>query len=113
MYLINYISDIKPTVGNIAILLVDQMDVDMKSLKDQVKDSLDRLNRENYVSRNGERYSFLTDIEREVALEIRDEKVDPSTVIEEIKKIIFDKIYTNKRFGKGANDFPVDRYVLM
>lgn len=111
LYLINYISDIKPTVGNIAILLVDQMDVDMKALKDEVKDSLDRLTRENYVARNGERYSFLTDIEQEVAREIREEKVDPSSVIEDIKKIIFDKIYTDKRFRKGANDFPVDRYV--
>ena len=111
LYLINYISDIKPTVGNIAILLVDRIDVDKVTLRESVKDSLDRLVRENYVSRNGERYSFLTDEEQDVAREIREVQVDPSSVIEEIKKIIFDAIYKDRKYRKGANDFPFDRYV--
>ena len=111
LYLINYISDIKSTVGNIAILLVDDIDVDKVILRERVKDSLDRLVRENYVSRNGERYSFLTDEEQDVAREIREVQVDPSSVIEEIKKIVFDGIYKDRKHRKGANDFPFDRYV--
>jgi len=111
LYLINYINDIKPTVANISVLMVDRVGVDMKSLKDSVKDSLDRLVRENYVARNGERYTFLTDEEQDVAREIRDVQVDPSSVIEEVKKIIFDKVFTDRKLRKGANDFPVDRYV--
>ena len=111
LYLINYISDVKPTVGNIAILLIDSMDVDKVALRERVKLSLDRLVRENYVARNGERYSFLTDEEQDVAREIRDVQVDPSQVIESIKSLIFDKIYSARKFRKGANDFPFDRYV--
>lgn len=111
LYLINYINDVKPTVGNIAILMVDDMDVDIVMLRNEVKDSLDRLVRENYVSRNGERYSFLTDEEQDVAREIRDVQVDPSQVIEEIKTIIFDGIFKSKKHRKGSNDFPFDRYV--
>lgn len=111
LYLINYINDIKPTVGNIAILMVDDMDVDVVVLRNNVKDSLDRLVREDYVSRNGERYSFLTDEEQDVQREIRDVQVDPSQVIEEIKTIIFDGIFKSKKHRKGANDFPFDRYV--
>lgn len=111
LYLINYINDVKPTVGNIAILMVDDMDVDIVTLRNEVKDSLDRLVRENYVARNGERYSFLTDEEQDVAREIRDVQVDPSQVIEEIKTIIFDGIFKSKKHRKGSNDFPFDRYV--
>ena len=111
LYLINYINDVKPTVGNIAILMVDNMDVDIVTLRNEVKDSLDRLVRENYVARNGERYSFLTDEEQDVAREIRDVQVDPSQVIEEIKTIIFDGIFKSKKHRKGSNDFPFDRYV--
>lgn len=111
LYMINYISDVKPTVGNIAILLIDRMDVDKVALRERVKLSLDRLVRENYVARNGERYSFLTDEEQDVAREIRDVQVDPSQVIESIKSLIFDKIYNARKFRKGANDFPFDRYV--
>ncbi len=111
LYLINYISDVKPTIGNIAILLIDNIDVDKVALRERVKLSLDRLVRENYVARNGERYSFLTDEEQDVAREIRDVRVDPSQVIESIKSLIFDKIYTARKFRKGANDFPFDRFV--
>lgn len=111
LYLINYLNDVKPTVGNIAILLVDDIDVDKVSLREQVKASLDRLVRENYVSRSGERYSFLTDEEQDVAREIRDVQVDSSQVVEEVKKIVFDKIFTSRKFRKGANDFPFDCYV--
>lgn len=108
LYPINYLNDVKPTMGNIAILLVDDIDVDKVSLREQVKASLDRLVRENYVSRSGERYSFLTDEEQDVACEIRDVQVDPSQVVEEVKKIVFDKIFTSRKFRKGANDFPFD-----
>ena len=111
LYLINYINDVKPCVGNIAILMADRIDADMKAKKEAVKESLDRLVRENYVARTGDRYAFLTDTEQEVAREIRDEKIDPASVIDEVQKIIFSKIFTDKRFRKGANDFPIDRYI--
>jgi hypothetical protein len=111
LYLINYITDVKPTIGNIAILMIDDMNVDKIALREEVKASLDRLVRENYVARNGERYSFLTDEEQDVAREIRDIQVDPSQVIEEIKAIIFDSLYTSRKYTKGSNDFPFDRYV--
>lgn len=111
LYLINYISDVKPTLGNIAILMVDNMEADKVALRERVKASLDRLVKENYVSRTGERYAFLTDEEQDVAREIRDEQIDPSAVIDRVKTIIFDGIYNVRRYRKGANDFPFDRYV--
>ncbi|MDO5049554.1 MAG: BREX system P-loop protein BrxC [Actinomycetaceae bacterium] len=111
LYLINYINDIKPTVANIAVLMVDSVNVDMKSLKERVKDSLDRLVQQNYVARNGERYTFLTDEEQDVAREIRDVPVDIPIVVEEVKKILFGQIFTDRKFEKGHNSFPVDRFV--
>lgn len=111
LYLINYISDVKPTLGNVAILMVDDVDVDKVALREKVKGSLDRLVKQNYVSRTGERYSFLTDEEQDVAREIREEQIDPSAVIERVKTIVFDGIYNARKFKKGANDFPFDRYV--
>lgn len=111
LYLINYISDVKPTLSNIAILMIDDMEADKVELRERVKGSLDRLVKENYVSRAGERYAFLTDEEQDVAREIRDEQIDPSAVIDRVKSVIFDGIYNVRRYRKGANDFPFDRYV--
>ena len=43
LYLINYINDVKPCIGNIAILMADRIDADMKAKKEAVKESLERL----------------------------------------------------------------------
>lgn len=58
LYLIRYINYIKPNVENISILMVDGVDVDKAALKDRVKESLNRLVRENYVARQGDAYQL-------------------------------------------------------
>lgn len=107
LYLIRYIGYVKATVENISILMIDGLDVDKRALKDRVKESLARLERENYVARQGDTYSFLTDEEQEIART----PIDSAQVIESIKKRLFDSIYTARKLNRGANDFPFDRYV--
>ena len=111
LYLIRYINDVKPTVGNIAILMVDDMNADKVSLHDSVATSLARLVRENYVSRTGDTYHFLTNEEQDIAREIKSMSVEPAAIIERIKSIIFDDVYTQKKARGSMNDYPVDCYV--
>lgn len=111
LYLIRYIGYAKATVENISILMIDSLDVDKRALKDRVKESLARLERENYVSRQGDTYSFLTDEEQEIAQEIARTPIDNAQVIEYIKKRLFDSIYNAYKFHRDPNDFPFDRYV--
>lgn len=111
LYLIRYIGYVKATVENISILMIDGLDVDKRALKDRVKESLARLERENYVSRQGDTYSFLTDEEQEIAQEIARTPIDNAKVIEYIKKRLFDSIYNAYKFHRDPNDFPFDRYV--
>lgn len=111
LYLIRYIDYIKSNVENISILMVDGMDVDKAALKDRVKESLDRLVRENYVARQGDAYNFLTDEEQDISRAISETPVDAALIIEGIKKSLFSGIYTATKLRVGANDFPFDRYV--
>lgn len=111
LYLIRYIGYVKATVENISILMIDGLDVDKRVLKDRVKESLARLERENYVARQGDTYSFLTDEEQEITQEIARTPIDNAQVIESIKKRLFDSIYNARKLNRGANDFPFDRYV--
>ena len=76
-----------------------------------MKDALERLVAQNYVTRDGQRYTFLTDQEQDVEREIQATQIDSSDVLERIKGIVYDGIYTANKLRKGANDFPVDRYV--
>ena len=65
--------------------MVDGMDVDKAALKDRVKESLDRLVRENYVARQGDAYNFLTDEEQDISRAISETPVDAALIIEDIK----------------------------
>lgn len=111
LYLIRYIGYVKATVENVSILMVDSLDVGKRALKDRVKESLARLERENKVARQGDTYSFLTDEEQEIAQEIARTPIDNAKVIEYIKKRLFDSIYNAYKFHRDPNDFPFDRYV--
>lgn len=111
LYLIHYIKDVTPTINNITILMIDAIDIDKITLRDKVKASLDRLIRENYIARYGDTYSFLTDEEQDIEREIKSTEIDVSSILERIKRIVFDGIYTKKKYRLGQSDFSFDAYV--
>ncbi len=111
LYLVRYVSYLETTLGNITILMVEDMGVDTVALREQVKASLSRLVRENYVARQGDKYNFLTNEEQDISRAISKMEVEPAAVVDEIKKILFDGLYTQRKLRHGANDFPFDRYV--
>ncbi len=111
LYLIRYINDIKPTVDNIAILMLDEIGADKVTLREGIAESLTRLVRENYASRNGDSYYFLTNEEQDVAREIRNTDIDSAAITQGVAKLIFDEIYPAKKLRVGANDFSFDAYV--
>ena len=39
----------------------------------------------------------------------KDTRIDAAAITEEIKKIVFDGLYTARKYCKGANDFVFDR----
>ncbi len=111
LYLIRYIDYVKSNLENISILMIDQVDVDKAMLKAKVQDSLDRLVRENYVARQGETYNFLTDEEQDIARAISAQQPDVAQVVDAIKQVLYSDVYTARKLRRGANDFPIDRYV--
>ncbi|WP_314945363.1 BREX system P-loop protein BrxC [Olsenella uli] len=113
LYLVVYLPEaqLPTTVANVAILMADDIDADTLALKEHVKASLERLIAQNYVTRDGQRYTFLTDQEQDVEREIRATQIDSADVLERIKGVVYDGVYTNVKLCRGANDFPVDRYV--
>ena len=108
LYLVRYIDDIKSNIENLTILMADSINVDKLELKQKVAESLDRLERQNYIARNGEIYQFLTDEEQDIAREIRNQSVDAASVISKVCSIIYDDIYTTKKYRYSKNGFNYD-----
>lgn len=113
LYLLRKLDNhIKPTLENVAIAMIDSISVDVKEFRESVSESLSRLVSQNYVGRSGDSYHFLTNVEQEVAREIRDESIDAAAIVDVISSIVFDGIFEHRRKLKiGFNDFPVDSYV--
>ncbi len=111
LYLVRYIDDIKANVDNIATLMVDDIRTDKIALRASVTTSLERLQSQNYVSRNGDTYSFLTDEEQDVAVDIKNTVVDSAQITQSIAQTVFGEIYPSKKFKHGRYDFPYDQYI--
>ena len=111
LYLVRYIDDIKANIDNIATLMVDDIRTDKIALRASVTASLERLQSQNYVSRNGDTYAFLTDEEQDVAVDIKNTVVDSNQITQSIAQTVFGEIYPAKKFKHGRYDFAYDQYI--
>lgn len=111
LYLVRYIDDIKANIDNIATLMVDDIRTDKIALRASVTASLERLQYQNYVSRNGDTYAFLTDEEQDVAVDIKNTVVDSAQITQSIAQTVFGEIYPAKKFKHGRYDFAYDQYI--
>lgn len=111
LYLIRYVDDIKSNVDNITTLMVDDIRADKIDMRKTIQESLDRLVSQNYVARNGDTYTFLTDDEQDIERDIRNTPVDSATIVQSISQIIFGDLYISKKFKYGKYDFPYDQII--
>ena len=113
LYLIRYIdNDVPANLDNIVILMADDIRVDKITLRETVRESLNRLHSQNYIGRSGETYNFLTDEEQDIQRAIKNEtSVDTAAIVERIAQMIFADIYTTKKYRYGKYDFAFDQMV--
>lgn len=112
LFLIRYVDIVKADVDNLVTLTIDQVDTDRLALKRKIEDSLNRLEKETLISRNGDLFFFLTNEEREVGREIKNVDVSGSEEIRLLAEIIFDDVLrgTNKhRFKSNRRDYGFNR----
>lgn len=111
LYLIRYVDDIKANVDNITTLMVDDIRADKITMRKQIQECLDRLVRENYIARNGDTYTFLTDDEQDIERDIRNTPVDSAAIVQSIATIVFGDLYVSKKFKYGKYDFAYDQLI--
>ena len=111
LFMIRYIDDIKSNVDTLSILMVDDIQADKIAIRESVQKSLDRLVSQNYVSRNGEIYAFLTDDEQDISREIKQIIVDNAKVTNGIAEAIFGRIYPSRKVKYRKYDFSFDQLI--
>lgn len=115
LFLIKYVLEIEANVDNITSLMIGNIEDDRIALKGRTEEALKTLMRQMLVQKNGSVYVFLTDEEQEINNEIEKENVELSEVITKIAEVIFEDIFSSKRyqypsFG-GRYTFPFNQTV--
>ncbi len=113
LFLIRYVDVVKSTLDNLVTLSIDRIDADKIELKKQIEESLNRLERQLLIARNGDEFLFLTNEEKEIENEIRHTDIEPSEVSNKLSSIIFDDILRRQnvyRYPVNKQDFRVSRF---
>ncbi|MGA1871687.1 MAG: BREX system P-loop protein BrxC [bacterium] len=112
LFLIRYVDILKPNIDNLVTLCINEVDTDRIELKRSIEASLERLEKQNLINRNGDLYFFLTNEEREVAREIKTVEIISSAETELLCEIIFDEVLKKKnkhRYPEYKRDYPFNR----
>ena len=97
LFLVKYVKEFKPTLRNLCVLMLDEFNQDLPSLRKRVEEASSLLEQQTYVQRNGEFYEYLTDEEKDVEQEIKNTEVELSDVATELEKIVFDYVIKHRR----------------
>lgn len=97
LFLVKYVKGFKPTVRNIAILLLPDFTADQTKQKRKIEEALSVLERNTLIQRNGETFEFLTDEEKDVEAEIKGQDIDPSELSKELETLVFDTILKHRK----------------
>ncbi len=112
LYLLRYLNkDIPSNIDNVSNLMIDDVRIDKIKLREAIKTSLDRLMRSNYVAKNSDKYSFLTDEEQDIARDIKKVDISNQDIRKSISATIFNEIYTHTKFKYGKYDFGFDKFI--
>jgi len=108
LFLLKWVPQFKSTARNIAILLINEPNFDIRAHEQAVKEALINLESQSYLQRSGEIYEFLTDKEKDVEQEIKRTEVADSVVIKNLHGIVFDDVLRSVkiRFEDNGNDYP-------
>ncbi len=112
LFLIRYIDIMPGSVDNLVTLCVDEIDMDRLALREKIEKSLEKLEGETLISRNGDLYFFLTNEERDIGREIKNTKIPSGAEEIELGKLLFEDILKDVRkhtYSVTGRDFSFTR----
>lgn len=113
LFLVKYVKEFKPTVRNIAILLLPDFETDQTEQRRKIEQALSLLERQTLIQRNGEVYEFLTNEEKDVEAEIKNLAIDMSELTAEFDTLITETVlYRQKiKHGQTGIEYPFARKI--
>ena len=98
LFMIKYVQSIRANLDNLTTLCLSHIDQDKIALRDRLKSSLERLERQTLIQREGDIYIFLTQEEQEIGREIKKININNDAVIEQLQASIWNSIFVDKKY---------------
>ena len=98
LFMIKYVQSIRANLGNLTTLCLSHIDQDKLALCDRLKSSLERLERQTLIQREGDLYIFLTQEEQDIGREIKKININNDAVIAELQSSIWNVIFPDKKY---------------
>jgi hypothetical protein len=114
LFLIRYIDLVPPNIDNLVSLSIEHIDQDKVILKKELEETLHRLESETLINRNGDLYYFLTDEERDVSSEIKNERLEPVEEINKMNDLFGGEILKNEtkfKYSENKNNYPFSKII--
>lgn len=114
LFMIRYVDLIKGTLDNLVTLSIEKIDDDKLGLRKRIEESLQRLEKESLITRNGDEFLFLTNEERDITQKIKATEISSSEENKELSDLIFKDLLrdTNKyRHQPNKMDYSLGRYL--
>jgi hypothetical protein len=103
LFLLKWVREFKATPRNVAILLIDHPDIDIRAHEKAVLEALALLESQSYLQRNGDLYEFLTDTEKDIEVEIKNTEIDDSMVADLLNKVLFADVLRDPKIRYEGN----------
>jgi hypothetical protein len=114
LFMIRYVDLVKGTLDNLVTLSIEQIDEDKLFLRKQIEESLQRLEKESLITRNGDEFLFLTNEERDITQKIKATDIASSEENKELSNLVFKDLLRDKnkfRYHANKMDYSIGRYL--
>lgn len=107
LFLVKYYRNFKTTERNISVLMLNNLQQDIKEHNAKIHNALLLLENQSYVQRNGDIFEFLTDDEKDIEEDIKSTDIDDAAITHLYSEIIYDEILLDKkiRFAENKQDY--------
>lgn len=114
LFMIRYVDLIKGTLDNLVTLSLTEIDQDKLALRKQIEASLQRLEKESLIIRNGEEYLFLTNEERDISRQIKAVDITSSEENRALSDLLFKDLLKDRnkyRYPENKTDYSIGRFL--
>lgn len=113
LFMVKYYRQFKPTLRNISVLMIDDININPKAHEDRVKEALNILEQQVYIQRNGDVYEYLTNEEKDIEKQIKNTQIENQEITKFFSEIIYGEIISDNklRYEGNKQEYAYSKYI--